>query len=122
MARDERGVSDSVQWAVLTPLLLLTLLGSIQVGLWAHGRTIASHAAVAGAEEASLLGASTSDARVLAQAIAAGGGLTDVHVTVETSADQARVQVGGRMPTFLDLGQTGVSEQATRPREQVSRP
>ena len=122
MARDERGVTDSLQWAVLTPLLLLTILGAIQVGLWAHGRTIAANAAIAGAEEAAALGASASGADALATTLATGSGLTDVTVTVDLAADTARVVVAGRMPTFLDLGQTAVREQATRPREQVTRP
>ena len=33
-----------------------------------------------------------------------------------------RVVVSGRMPTFVDLGQTRVSEQATRPVERVTQP
>lgn len=122
MPRDQRGLTDSLQWAILTPLLLLTVMGAIQVGLWSHGRTIASNAAIAAAEEAAALGATASDAEALAAAIATGSGLADVSVTVDLGADQARVVVAGRMPTFLDLGQTGVREQATRPRELVTRP
>ena len=76
MNRPDRGMSGSVQWAILVPVILLTVLGAIQVGLWAYGRTVASHAAIAAAEEAALLGASEADARALGTEIASGGGLT----------------------------------------------
>ncbi len=122
MNRPDRGMSGSVQWAILVPVILLTVLGAIQVGLWAYGRTVASHAAIAAAEEAALLGASEADARALGTEIASGGGLTDIQVQLVVDANNARATVRGRMPTFVDLGQTRVSEQATRPREQVTRP
>ena len=122
MNRPDRGMSGSVQWAILVPVILLTVLGAIQVGLWAYGRTVASPAAIAAAEEAALLGASEADARALGTEIASGGGLTDIQVQLVVDANNARATVRGRMPTFVDLGQTRVSEQATRPREQVTRP
>lgn len=122
MNRPDRGMSGSVQWAILVPVILLTVLGAIQVGLWAYGRTVASHAAIAAAEEAALLRASEADARALGTEIASGGGLTDIQVQLVVDANNARATVRGRMPTFVDLGQTRVSEQATRPREQVTRP
>jgi hypothetical protein len=37
-ARDERGLSESVQWAVLWPALMLVTLGIIQAGIFLHGR------------------------------------------------------------------------------------
>ena len=122
MKRPDRGMSGSVQWAILVPVILFTVLGAIQVGLWMYGRTVASHAAIAAAEEAALLGASEADARALGTEIASGGGLTDIQVQLVVDANNARATVRGRMPTFVDLGQTRVSEQATRPREQVTRP
>lgn len=118
----QRGLSGSVQWAILTPVILLIVLGTIQVGLWQYGRTVASHAAIATAEEAAHLGASPADATALGVEIATGGGLVDVDVALSFDADDARAVVRGRMPVFFDLGQTRVSEQATRPRERVTRP
>lgn len=122
MPRPDRGMSGSVQWAILVPVLLFTILGAIQAGLWMYGRTVASHAAIAAAEEAALIGATEADARALGSEIAIGGGLTDIAVHLVIDANNARATVSGRMPTFVDLGQTQVSEQATRPREQVTRP
>lgn len=122
MARGERGLSDSVQWAILVPVILLTVLGLIQVGIWMQGRSVASNAAVAGAEEAALLGAGPDSAREVAQKIADDGGLKDTHVDVEVRTTTVRVSVKGRMPSFLDLGLTAVDEGATRPRERVTQP
>lgn len=115
-------MTDSVQWAILTPLLLLTVLGIIQAGLWLHGRTIASNAAIAAAEEAAVLGAADTNASAIAHRIADAGGLVDLAVTVDRGTERVRVVVSGRMPTFVDLGQTRVSEQATRPVERVTQP
>lgn len=118
----QRGLSDSVPWAILTPLILLVILGSIQIGIVAHGRTIATHAAIAAAEEAAQLGAGPDRARSLAASVAAAGGLTDLVVAVDMGPETVRATVSGRMPTFIDLGQSSVDAQATRPRERVTRP
>lgn len=120
--RPQRGMSESVQWAVLMPLVLSVVLGLIQGGLWLHGRTVATNAAVAAAEQAALLEASPGEARALGERVAAQGGLADVGVQVSQTATTSSATVTGRMPTFVDLGQTRVRHQATRPRERVTRP
>lgn len=120
--RDERGLSDSVQWAILTPLLMLTVLGLIQAGIWLHGRDVAAHAAIAGAEEGALYGASEASARAAATRVAEAGGLADVVVDVNRGPERVQVAVRGRMPTFVDLGQTVIRQQATRPVERVTVP
>ena len=40
-SRSARGLSESVQWAVLTPLVLMVLLGLIHAGVLMHGRGVA---------------------------------------------------------------------------------
>ena len=50
---DERGMTESVQIALIWPLLLLVTLGVIQAGIWIHGRQVALRAAVAAVEVAS---------------------------------------------------------------------
>lgn len=107
---------------MLVPVVLVIVLGTIQVGLWAYGRTAAAHAAIATAEEAALTGVGASEARAVGHAIAGAAGLTDLEINLEVTATDARATVRGRMPTFFDLGQTRVSEQATRPLERVVRP
>ena len=120
--RTEAGMSESTQWAILTPVLMLLVLGIIQGAVWWHGRTVAANAAIAAAEDAALLNASVASARAVGERVAALGGLQRVTVQVTVSADQVQAVVTGSMPIFLDVGQTGVREQATRPREQVTRP
>ena len=122
MTRGQRGMSESVQWAVLTPLVLLIVLGLLQGGLWLSGRTVAQQAAAAAAEEAALVAAAPGRAEAMAQRIAAAGGLRDVSVHVARGPAEVRAVVSGRMPTFVDLGQTVVVEGATRPRERVTVP
>ena len=122
VGHNERGVSDSVSWAILTPLLLVTVLGLLQVGLWLHGRTVAGQAAMAGAERAALLGADDAAVRATAMGLAVDGGLTHASVDVNRDAEFVRVRVSGRMPTFFDLGQGQVTVDATRPVERAVRP
>ncbi|MDN5565044.1 MAG: pilus assembly protein, partial [Luteococcus sp.] len=78
MSTDERGLSESLQWAVLLPVVMLTVLGIIQSGIWLHGRSVAANAALAGAEAQALSGAGGgTGARVVGCAAhwgAAGGG------------------------------------------------
>lgn len=122
MARGERGLSDSVQWAILVPVILLTVLGLIQVGIWMQGRSVASNAAIAGAEEAALLGSSSASAREVARKVADDGGLKDVRVDLEVRTTTVRTTVTGRVPSFFDLGLATVEEGATRPLERVTHP
>lgn len=123
---DERGMSESLSWAILTPLLLLLVLGVIQVAVWAHGRTVASNAAVAAAEEAALPASSDASGRATAvgvgETIAVNGGLADVTVRLLPAPDAVTAVVTGRTVTFFDLGQSRISAQSTRPLERVSVP
>lgn len=121
--RDERGVSESVAWAVLAPLVLVLVLGIVQGAVWAHGRTVASNAAVAAAEEASVLGGSGVPGAVAAgESLARGGGLADVSVRVVPGPDAVTAVVTGRTVTFFDLGQSRLEARATRPLERVTTP
>ncbi|OYO00799.1 TadE/TadG family type IV pilus assembly protein [Enemella evansiae] len=115
--RDERGLSESVQWAMLTPVLLLTLLGGIQAGLWWHGRNTVLHAAAAAAEAESALGSGQGAGSSAAASIAAAGGLTGVEVSVRRGAATVDVEVTGRIPLLVDLGMSRVTERASSPVE-----
>lgn len=120
--RDQRGVSESTQWAMLTPVILLTVLGIIQLGLWGYGRTVVFNAAGAGAEVAAPLGATASQGEVAARAIAERGGLTHLRVTISVSGEQVVASVAGRMPGLVDIGITSVNAQVTRTKERVTGP
>jgi len=121
-ARDERGVSESVQWAVLWPVLMLVTLGIIQAGIFLHGRNVAQRAATAAVDAARGSYGSATDAEHLAEAIASSGGLTEVSVRVQRTGAVVSVDVSGYAPMIFDLDLGGVTATATAPLERVTQP
>jgi len=115
---DERGLSESVQWAVLGAALIGCLLALIDAALWLHGRSVAVAAAIDGASAASSWHASTSDGEAAARATAANGGLTGVSVTVLLQAGRIDVTIDAKVPSFIGWATPDVHAHATRPKEQ----
>src|SRR6478672_741442 len=118
----ERGITESAQFALIWPLLLLVSLGIIQAGIWIHGHNVANRAAHAAADAASGSYGSSAEARQIAEGIARSGGLTDVVVQVSTSATVAEVAVTGSAPSLFDLPLGRIHETASAPVERVTRP
>jgi len=118
----ERGFSSSLEWAMLMPVVLALVFIIIQVGLMAHGRTVAFNAAAAAAEEASVVRASPAAGTAVAQRLAAQGGLVDVQVSISGGTSAVTARVTGRVPSLIDHGHAQISEQVTRPRERLTRP
>ena len=120
-ARDERGLSESTQWAVLFSLLMLLTLGIIQAGILMHGRNVAQRAATAAVDSARGSFGSVTDAQQVAQGIAQSGGLQGVTIRISRGATTVTADVAGSAPAILDLvGQ--IHESATAPLERVSQP
>ena len=115
--RNQRGLSESVQWAVLGAALLGCLLGLMQTGIVVHGRSVAVAAALAGAEAQASLRSQPGTAQQTAAPLAERGGLTDITVTVVTSANDVTVRVDARVPTFFGWMATNVHAESTRPWE-----
>jgi Flp pilus assembly protein TadG len=115
-------MTESVQIALIWPLLLLVTLGVIQAGLWIHGRQAALRAAIAAVDIASGSNGSSGAASELAADIARSAGLNAVTVDVQTSSTSVRVVVSGTTPAILDLPLGRISESAAAPRELVSTP
>ncbi|MFT4297321.1 MAG: TadE/TadG family type IV pilus assembly protein [Micropruina sp.] len=115
----ERGVSESTQWAMLVPVLMLTVLGTIQAGVWLHGRNVASQAATAAAEHVAWDRGSDSDAAAMGRRIAGAGGLVGADVRIERSSGTVRVVVTGHAPLIIDLGLGNVTEHAVMPVERT---
>lgn len=113
---NQRGVAESVQWAILMPALLMLVLGLIQTGIWLHGRAVATAAAATIADLRSP-GADPSTAEQAGRRVAAGGGLTEVEVEVRAERGWYVVTVTGRPLTFLDFGLTRIRESAVVPAE-----
>lgn len=115
--RTERGMSESIQWAVLLPVLLLSVLGIIQAGIVLHARTAAHNAALAGAEAQSLAGQGSGVADRVAREVAGQAGLLDVQVRVG-GGSQVAVDVEGRVDGFFPVGPRTVRAHAEMPREE----
>ena len=118
----ERGITESAQYALIWPVLLLVTLGIIQAGIWIHGHHVATRAASAGADVASGSYGSAGEAKQVAAGIARGGGLQGVAVTVSRNASRVEVTVAGRIPTMLDLPLGQIRETVSAPIERVTRP
>jgi len=116
-ARDERGLSESVQWAVLGTAVIGCLLALIDASLWLHGRSIAVAAVIDGASAASSWRAASGDGEAAARATAAAGGLTDVSVTVTTQPTTVDVTIDAKVPSFIAWATPQVHAHATRPKE-----
>jgi len=114
---DERGLSESVQWAVLGAAVVGCLLALIDAGLWLHGRSVAVAAVIDGASVASSWHASAGDGEAVARATAAAGGLTSVFVTVVAQAASVDVIIDAKVPSFIGWATPNVHAHATRPKE-----
>lgn len=107
-----------MQWAVLTPLLLLVVLGGIQTGIVLHGRSVAANAALAGAQAQSLAGAGSGEAQRVAEEVATDGGLRDVRVQVSQDTS-VEVDVEARADDFAGLpGLSTIHAHAAAPVEE----
>ena len=119
--RDERGLSESTQWAVLFSLLMLLTLGIIQTGIYLHGRNSAQRAAIAAVDSARGSFGSTVDAQHVAEGIALSGGLHGVVIHIARDATTVTAEVAGSAPTILDIA-SRIKETASAPLERVSQP
>ena len=120
-ARDERGLSESTQWAVLFSLLMLLTLGIIQGGIYLHGRNVAQRAATAAVDAAGGSFGSAAEAQQIAQGIARSGGLDSVTVRINRGATTVTAEVTGTAPAILDIV-SRVHETASVPLERVTEP
>jgi uncharacterized membrane protein len=122
MARDERGLSESVQWAVLWPLLMLITLGIIQAGIFLHGRNVAQRAATAAVDAARGSYGSPSDAEQLGARIAGSGGLRNISVRVQRIGSTVTAHVSGYSPMIFDIDVGRIDETAAAPLERATPP
>jgi len=120
--RSERGLSESVQFAVVWPLLVLLTLGIIQAGLWLHGRNVAQRAAVAAVDAARGSYGTSAEARQRAQTLTSDGGLEGVVIELSMGGTEVRASVTADAPTILDIGAGRLHETASAPRERVTQP
>jgi len=94
-------MAESVQWAMLLPLLIACLVGIIGVCVWLAGRSAAQEAAYAGAAAAAVWHGDPAQATQAATRVAEGSGLSDVVVQVGAQGTLITVTVTGRVSTLL---------------------
>ncbi|MSW86547.1 MAG: pilus assembly protein [Actinobacteria bacterium] len=112
-ARDDQG-SAVVEFALVTPLLLVLLLGVLQIALAMHVRATLTAAAAEGARVAALSGSSLSQGEqrtrdVLTESLA-GGGVAGVSASRERLAgvEIVAVTVTASLPLIGLLGPTSL--------------
>jgi Flp pilus assembly protein TadG len=120
--RNERGLSESVQLAVVWPALMLVTLGILQAGLWLHGRNVAQRAAAAAVDTARGSTGTVQAARAAGAELARSGGLDGVVVDVVRGATDVTATVTAASPLLLDLGLGTLRESAAAPLERVTPP
>jgi len=122
LSTDERGLSQSVQYAVIFPALMLVTLGIVQAGVWIHGHNVALRAANAAVDIARGSYGTTAQAHDAAVDLARTGGLHDVEVSVSPRGSQVSVTVTARAPLLFEVGLGQIHETATAPVERVTPP
>jgi Flp pilus assembly protein TadG len=120
--RDDRGLTESVQLAILWPLLMLATLGIIQSGIWLHARNVAFRAATVAVDTARGSYGSAADAEAAARVVAEAGGLKQVQVSVVRRAAVVDATVRAHAVLILDLGLGSLTASASAPVERVTQP
>lgn len=115
-------MSESVQYALIWPVLMLATLGIIQSGIWLHSRNVTLRAATAAADTARGTYGASSDAEAVARDIARSGGLREISVAVNRSPTSVTVVVHAQAALILDLGLGSLTSAASAPVERVSQP
>jgi len=122
LRRDQRGLSESVQLAVVWPVLLLVTLGLLEAGIWLHARNVAERAASAAVDAARGSFSASGEAQRLGVDLARAGGLQDVSLAVSRGATSVTATLTARAPLLLDLGLGQLQESASAPLERVTPP
>ncbi len=117
MRLDQRGLSGSLQWALLMPVVLLCLLGSIEWAISARGQSAANEAAWAGAEAVAVIRGSEARARSTALDVARRGGLHKVKADISCSATVCQVTVSGSVPSLIPLTRPPINATVSLPLE-----
>lgn len=114
---DDRGVTRSVEFALLMPALLGAVFLVIVIAVTMHGRSVAQQAAMVGAEQAAFYGAQVEQGVLVASQFAERGGLQDVDVRVELVGSTVTVRVAGWAPNPFGRSFGQVSGSSVRVRE-----
>lgn len=97
----ERGISESVQWALIWPVVIMAVVGVVQTAVVLEARATATEAARAAVRARALHGSGPGDARHAAEQVVGPSRLEDLTVSVSSNDGLIRVDVAGRAPAVL---------------------
>lgn len=118
MTPDSSG-STSIEMAIIVPVLLLVVLGTVQVAVWHHGDNTARAAAAACAERARGYDHNAGDGGAAARrTLDQVRGLSEVTVTAVDDGVQVSCTVSGTAPTLVLHGPR-ISQTVTMPKERL---
>ncbi|MFB7763687.1 TadE/TadG family type IV pilus assembly protein [Streptomyces xiamenensis] len=119
--RGDRGVF-TLELAILAPLLFLLLFGTIQAGLYFHAREVAHRAAQRGVEVGRSMDVGPEDGAAAARDFLQrmGGSVNSPSVSVDSTAEEIRIEVTGSVSTLIPGLQWGVSAGASGPIERIT--
>lgn len=102
----ERGVSESLQWSLVWPVVLLVVVAVIQTAVVLQARATVTEAARAAVRVQALRGSHAGEAEATARDVARTSKVTDVTVTVSTTDSLVRVDVEGRAAALFGAAVT----------------
>ncbi len=118
--RDQRGLSNGVQTALLFPVAFGMLLLTLQWALVAWADASALAAAQDGARASAVINGSSATGESVAREAAANGALENVEVTVARGAITTMVTVRGTAQSLLPGVRPTVSKAAEVPTERLT--
>lgn len=119
--RNERGMSGSVQMAILFPLTIGMFLLALQWALWTWADATANAAAEDGARAAAMHGSNEAAGLEAAKRATEGDALANVRIDVDRGATHTTVKVRGEALSVIPLMHSQVTATATVPTERVTR-
>ncbi|MDN5725742.1 MAG: pilus assembly protein [Propionibacteriales bacterium] len=120
LRHDSRG-NASMEFAIIIPVVLLLIFGTLQLVTHLNARNIAQAASAACAENARALGSGPAQGRQsAANVLNAGGSLTETSVSVDSTATQVTCTVRGSVNRIMPIGPKTVEMTAVMPKERVS--
>ena len=105
--------------AIILPILLLVVLGTVQIAVWHHANNTARAAASACAERARGFDHSAGDGDAAARrTLEQVHGLSEATVAAVDDGFEVRCTVTGTAPTLVSLGPS-ISQTVTMPKERL---
>lgn len=120
-SRTQRGLTQSTQFAIIFPLLMLVTLGIIQAGIWVHGHNVAIRAANAAADTTRGTYGTAVDGKEIAHDLASQGGLTRVTTDITKGPTEVLVTLTATIPMFFGFGLGSITETSSMPVERTTR-